>query len=275
MIERPMTAFVLSGGAALGATQVGMLRALLERDIHPDLLIGTSIGAWNALWIATHPNDRDVAELETLWKHASLLHLFGRNALSALPRLIANRNYLLSNRGIRRLLQHIFPGRDLDALTFEDLPIPLKVNATNIMQGVSTTFERGLLIPAILASSAIPGVFPPILIDGQQYVDGGILDNGGVSVAIAAGARRIYVMSVAYGGALTEPIPTVLGLVDRCFHLIASRHVRQVIQEYHEQVEFIVIEDERIQEGSLIGFWQTATLIEAGYQAALRALAVQ
>ncbi len=272
MAEQPYTAFVLSGGAALGAAEVGMLRALLERDIHPDLLIGTSIGAWNALWLATHPDATDVAPLEALWLGTSVLRLFGGNALSVLPRLIRNRNYVLSNQGIRRLLGQIFPGRDLDALTFADLAIPLKVNATNIMAGVSTTFERGPLIRAVLASSAIPGVFPPIMIDGQQYVDGGILDNGGVGVAMAAGARRVYVMSVAYGGALKKPIPSVLGLLDRSFHLIASGHVRQAIQRYQDQAEFIVIEDERINESSLIGFHQTKALIKAGYEAAIRAL---
>ncbi len=256
----------------MGAAEVGMLRALLERDIRPDILIGTSIGAWNALWVATHPHATDVTPLVALWKSASLRLFLRGNTLSFVPRLLQRQNYLLSNAAIRRMLGQIFPERDLEDLTFADLAIPLRVNATDIMAGALRTFDSGLLLPAMLATCAIPGVFPPIMIDGQQYVDGGILDNGGVSVAMATGARRIYVMSVAYGGVLTQPISTVRGLLDRSFHLIASRHVRQAIERYEGQAEFIVIEDERINEGSFMGLRQTERLIEAGYEAAVRAL---
>lgn len=268
----PLTAFVFSGGAALGATQVGMLRALLERSIRPDILIGTSIGSWNALWLASNLAAPDVAQLADLWQRSSLLRVIGASALTAWPHRLLTRSALLSNHGLRRLIQDIVPNRDIDTLTFANLAIPLKINATDLTLGSSATFSQGPVLPALLASSAIPGIFPPVQLEGHQYVDGGLLDNGGVSVAIEAGAQRVYVLSVAYGGQLKGMLATGLDVLERSFHLIASRHISQAIRHYQHQAQFIVIAANNATDGRLFGFRQTRRLIDAGYRAAIQVL---
>lgn len=270
--RQPEVAFVLTGGAALGASQVGMLRALLEHDIMPDLIVGTSIGSWNGLWFAMHPTLASIDALERLWKSVSFFELFGKNVVNVAMNLAVRRPYLVSDEVLRHILQRVAGEHDLQALTFADVTIPFKVTATNIMQGTSAVFDSGPIAPAIFASSAMPGIFPPVIIDGQQYVDGGLLDNGGVGVAVEAGAKKIYILSVTDGGSTDEPSSSLTELLSRSFHLIASGHVHNAIRRYAGQAEFIVIEDREGSKGNTLDFKLTPERIASGYLAAKRTL---
>jgi NTE family protein len=274
LVERqpPEVAFVLSGGAALGASQVGMLRALLERNITPNLVVGTSIGSWNGLWVAAHPDLASLDKLERIWKSISLHELFGLNPINFVASRATNRPYLVPNDGMRHIFQRAAAIGDLKDITFEQLAVPLKITAANMMRGTSEVFEHGLVEPTILASSAIPGLFPPVIIDGQQYVDGGLLDNGGVSVAVEAGARQIYVMSAMYGGERTEPITNLTDLLARSSHLIAASHVQKALARYANQAEFILLEDDQSAMSNALDFHQAQTHFASGYAAAVRAL---
>ena len=270
--QRPHVAFVLTGGAALGASQVGMLRALLERGIRPDLIVGTSIGAWNGLWLAAHPDLASLDALEGIWRSITLMEVLGKNMVNLITNVATRRPYLVSSDGMRRIFQRASVEGNLLDVTFEELAIPFKVTATNIMQGRSEVFEQGLVAPAILASSAIPGMFPPVMIDGQQYVDGGLLDNGGVSVAVEAGARTIYVLSAMYGGPKQQPITTLPDLLLRDSHLISAHQVYDALHRYANRAEFIMIEDEAAGRVSTLDFRHTADLFISGYQAAEKTL---
>ena len=207
---RDYTAFVLSGGGARGALQVGALRALLEHGIRPDLIVGTSIGAWNGAWLARSPTLDYIEALAAVWRGLSPERiLLGTDLTSrTLPQTTATRGARLITVA-RRLtsgapslysdtgLHHIF-NTHLKDLTFEDLEIPLAIIATNLTSGTRTIFSTGPIAPAVLASSAIPGIFPPVKYNGSVYVDGGALDNASIDTALAQGARRIFVLDVGW-----------------------------------------------------------------------------
>lgn len=270
-LTHPKIAFVLSGGAALGASQVGMLRALLERGIMPDLIVGTSIGAWNGLWLAALPDLAELDALERVWRKITLLEVFGGNFVSLVQNLASKRPYLVTDEGMRRIYKRAETEGKFADLTFEKLKIPLKMAATNILNGTSTIFEHGPVEQPLFASSAIPGIFPPITIADQQYVDGGLLDNGGVGVAVEAGAEKIYVLNVMYAGD-AKPATTLTELLVRSFHLIAAKHVYEAIYRYARRAEFVVIEDDTTSNYSALDFHHTDELIASGYTTAVRKL---
>jgi NTE family protein len=202
------TAFVLSGGGARGALQVGALRALLEAGERPDVVVGTSIGAWNGALLARDPTLGGVDVIEAAWRGAHPTRvLLGMeppaNApaqahatlrmIAAARRVAAGRPSLYGDAGVREFVQRL-----VGDLTFEQLAIPLRVVATDITHGTRAVFDSGPLAPAVLASSAIPGIFPPVHIGDAVYVDGGTLDNASVETALRLGARRLFVLEVGY-----------------------------------------------------------------------------
>ena len=206
---RDYTAFVLSGGGARGALQVGALRALLEAGERPDLVIGTSVGAWNGAWLAMGPTLERMETMARVWAsvHPSQVLLgrervaggSSRQAIRGALALAAARNVtrdspsLYSDVGLRQLLRRYYAGA-----TFEALAVPLYIIATNLTDGARTVFASGAVGPALLASSAIPGIFPPVRIGDAVYVDGGAVENCGVELALALGARRIFALDVGY-----------------------------------------------------------------------------
>src|SRR5260370_30409184 len=168
--RREKTAFAISGGGARGAVQVGMLRALIERDITPDLIVGVSIGAWNGAWLAHRPDLEWVKRLEDLWRKVT------RRTLDmvwwrAARNMVRRRPSLYEGDGLSR-----FVARNLQVSNFEDLAVPLHTVAIDLTMGTKAVFSHGPIGPAVLASSAVPRVFPPGVIDGRPHLDGGLLD---------------------------------------------------------------------------------------------------
>lgn len=201
------TAFVFSGGGARGALHVGALRALLEHGVYPDLLVGTSTGAWNAAGLARMPTLAGVDALAEAWlglhpaqillgrvpRARSPLALQGLLLCAALWRVVRGRPSLYSDEGMRHLLARHF----VDA-TFEDMALPLRIVAADLTHGGRKVFDRGPIVPAVLASSAIPGIFPPVRIGNAYYADGGTVDGCSVETAVELGARRIFVLAIGY-----------------------------------------------------------------------------
>lgn len=211
---RDYTAFVLSGGGARGALQVGALRALVEVGEIPDLIIGTSVGAWNGAWLAMGPTPERMETMARVWASvhpaqvllgrervaggASRQAIRGALALAAARNVTRDNPSLYSDIGLRQLLKRYYA----DA-TFEALAVPLYVIATNLTAGERTVFASGEVGPALLASSAIPGIFPPVRIGDAMFVDGGAVENCGVELALTLGARRIFVLDVGYDASPT------------------------------------------------------------------------
>ncbi|QKW33246.1 patatin-like phospholipase family protein [Actinomadura sp. NAK00032] len=190
MDGEPRTAFVLGGGGVLGAHEVGMLRALAESGVRPDLVVGTSIGALNGVFVAAEP-DTAVERLTALWSDDSVREVFGSRVWSRLWTLARSGTHLHSNEPLRRMLDELLPAR-----TFEELEIPFQCVAAGIETAMAHWFTSGPLPPAVLASCAAPGLLPPVRIEDRHYFDGGLVHSIPVGRAVMLGATTVYVLHV-------------------------------------------------------------------------------
>lgn len=192
------TAFVLSGGGNLGALQVGMARALFERRIAPDVILGCSVGALNGSALAADPSLAMVGRLQEMWRGLADEGVMPAGMFPAVQ--LARKGVAIhDNANLRRVIESVLPGG-----RFEDLTIPFQCVATALVEGTETWFEAGPLVDPIIASSAIPAVYPPVAIDGVKYLDGAIVNDVPVSRAVALGCDRIFVLHV---GAWDRPRP--------------------------------------------------------------------
>src|SRR5215469_14013844 len=177
MAWQPRTAFVLAGGAALGAMQAGMVHALYERGIAPDLLIGTSAGALNAAFLASRPATVATAqELAAVWRGLRRSDILPLRPATLLGCLAGRRVHLIPGRALRRLAV-----RHLQFDRLEQAAIPLHLVAFDLLAGTEVRLSDGPPIDAVLAATAIPGVLPPVPWRGRLLADGGIADNTPVS----------------------------------------------------------------------------------------------
>jgi NTE family protein len=201
-------AFVLGGGGVLGAVEVGMLRALLERDIRPDLIVGTSIGAVNGALVAADPTRTVIGRLAELWSSRQARQVFGDSPPRQLARIARRGTHLHSPRPLRDMLLRELGG----PVRFDELPVRFQCCAASIERAAEHWFTEGDVVSAVLASSAVPALLPPIAIDGEHYIDGGIVNSIPIGRAVELGARTVYVLQV--------------GRIDR--PLRAPRHVLDV-----------------------------------------------
>lgn len=191
-------AFVLGGGGRLGAAEVGMLEALLGAGIVPDLVLGTSIGALNGAATAAAPTVEGVDRLRGLWQDVERSGVFGGSLVDRVRHLADHRTSLHSNEPLGRLLSEVVGDVDI-----EDLAVRFQCVAACIETAEATWFDRGRLRERVLASCAVPGLLPPVQVDGLHYLDGGIVDSIPVRRAIDLGADTVYVLQV---GRIEEPL---------------------------------------------------------------------
>jgi NTE family protein len=217
------TAFVLGGGGLLGAHEIGMLRALSAAGIRPDLVVGTSVGAINGAFVAAGPAGA-AARLSELWQGDALRQAFSETLWGRAVRLARSGTHLHSIEPLRRMLDQMLPARD-----FADLELPFHCVAASIEHASARWFSSGPVVPAVLASCAVPGLLPPVEIGGEHYLDGGLVHSIPVGRAVALGASTVYVLHV---GRIERPLavprrPWEVGLV--AFE-IARRH------RFHEEM---------------------------------------
>lgn len=189
--ERIETAFVLGGGGVLGCAEVGMLHALLERGIIPDLVVGSSVGALNGALVAADPSMEMIQRMSQVWGGLNRSDVFSGSLLSLISNLARHGTHLHGNDGLRRLLEG-----ELHDLRIEDMAVRYECVATCIERASTHYFSSGPVIDAVLASCAVPGLLPPVRIGGDHYFDGGLVDSVPVGRAVALGARRIFVLEV-------------------------------------------------------------------------------
>lgn len=181
-------AFVLGGGASLGSVQVGMLQALDQARLYPDLVVGTSVGAINGVLVAAEP-ERAATHLARIWKYLRKEDVFPGGVISELVTLQRTRNHVFELSGLELLAR-----RHLPVESFEDLAVPFVAMATRASDGAAHGFSSGPLLAPLLASAAIPGVFPGVEIDDEIYFDGGLVANVPMLQAIKAGAASLVVL---------------------------------------------------------------------------------
>jgi NTE family protein len=272
--RRPVgVTFVLSGGASRGALQVGMLQTLLDRGVAPDYIVGTSVGAFNGAYLASAPTPAGLRGLEEVWLSVRHDDVFSGGAVGVLLNLVKRHPSLYNGDGIRHLLERASTSAGFSDYNFADLTVPLAVVATNITRGQPAIFDRGPLLPALLASSAIPAILPPVQLDGEQYVDGGLLDNVGLRVAAVRGARCIYVLDTSWEGHAQRPATTLDAVIDRSLQVVMAFHLQCALETYARQAQIVLLRADESLAGSGSDFNHTAQLIQAGREIAERALA--
>ena len=212
-------AFVLGGGGVLGAGEVGMLRALLEAGIRPDLVVGTSVGALNGAFIAADPTVDTTVRLAELWRQMSAAGgVFSGSVAERVGRAVRSRTHLHGRGPLRQLLADNLPVERI-----EDLAVPFQCVAASIERAAEHWFTEGSLSDAVMASAAVPGLLAPVQIGDEHFLDGGLVNSIPVSRAVELGARVVYVLQV---GRIERPLtaPTRPWEVALVAFEIARRH---------------------------------------------------
>ncbi len=219
MSEKPTIAFVLGGGGLLGSAEVGMLRALFEEGVRPDLIVGSSVGALNGVLVAADPTLDGVQRLHDVWTGLSSRGVFGGSVLGQLTTLARHGTYLHSNQELRILLEEGLGARR----DFDELEVRFQCIASCIERAAPRWFSSGPLVPAVLASCAVPGLLPAVEVDGLHYLDGGLIRSVPMGRAVELGATKIFVLHV---GRLEEPleVPTKPWQVATVAFEISRRH---------------------------------------------------
>lgn len=193
------TAFVLGGGGKWGAVEVGMIQALDEAGIQPDLILGTSIGAFNGGVIADYPGREGVERLTQFWKEVTGADLFQTGFFDRAMRVATMKPAIHETGELREIVEHVIHPDTL----IEDLQTPFQCVAASIEHVTEHWFERGLLVDAVLASSAVPALFPPVEVAGEHFYDGGLVDSVPLGRAVRLGADVVYVLQA---GRMESPL---------------------------------------------------------------------
>jgi len=213
------TAFVLGGGGVLGAVEVGMLRALGEAGVEPDIILGTSVGALNGALVAADPGPGVIDRLLGLWESAAAgKEVYGEGAMRQMTRAVRTGTHLHSARPLRMRLH-----QELGDLTFDELAVPFQCCAASIERAAEHWFTEGLVVEAVMASAAVPGLLRPARVGDEHFLDGGIVNSIPVGRAVEVGADRIFVLQV---GRIDRPLrpPRKPWEVARVSFEIARRH---------------------------------------------------
>ena len=250
------TAFVLAGGGSLGAVQVGMLKALTRKGIVPDLLVGASVGAINAAFFAGLPTSEGVARLERVWLALQSTDVFPFSPVNSLLAILGKRDHLISPTRLRALIESQLP---YDRI--EDAEIPFHVVATDVLEGTEVCLSRGPLAPALLASAAIPAVFPTVSIEDRHLIDGGVANNTPISCAVKLGASRIIVLATGISCALEKPPRGAVALALHAVNLLVMRQLVSDIEHFSSHAELIVLPPLCPVTVSSYDFSQTAELV--------------
>jgi NTE family protein len=262
---RPLTAFVLSGGASLGALQAGMLRALYERGIFPDMIVATSAGALNGGFIASRPRTlATIDDLDEVWRSLRREHIFPISVRTVIAGLASHRDHLVPDRGVRDLVR-----RHLQVDDLAEMEVPLHLIAFDLLTGDEVRLSTGPALEAILASSAIPSVLPPVWIRGALLVDGGVVDNTPISHAAALGAERVFVLSTDDPSlrGLPQPPHGALDAAVHAFRLLANARLIADLERYRSELDLIVLPAPNPGQVQPTDFAHAQELLDAAYRA--------
>jgi NTE family protein len=258
-------AFVLSGGGSLGALQVGMLQALFDAGVHPDMLVGTSVGAVNAAWVSALPHSDGVRKLAEIWRGLKRDDIFPIG-LTAARGLLGRGLNLISNDRLRSVIE-----RHLPFDRFENATVPVHVVATELTSGKAVVLSGGEIVPALLASCAIPGVFPPVTIGGRELVDGGVANHTPIAAAIERGAHQVYVLPIGYPW-LHEKPTNALGMAIQALGRLVEQRLEHEIAMYSRTAEIFTVPAIEPLAVSPADFSHAEELIERGHASAAKLL---
>jgi NTE family protein len=235
MKRHRITAFVFAGGGGYGAVQVGMLRALAASDVRPDLVAGSSVGAINGAFYAGMPTIDGVAKLDALWRGLKRQNVFPIALRSLLTALFSS-DHLFTPSGLHRLLDDHLPYARL-----EESAIPVHVMATDLLTGSPVRLSAGPATEAILASCAIPAIYPPVRIEHRTLVDGAISCNTPIRDAIELGATRLIIFPTAFACPHASPPRGVFASAFHAMGLFVMQQLNQDMQRYANEAEIYMV----------------------------------
>ncbi len=262
MAER--TAFVLTGGASLGAVHVGMLRALTEAGVTADLVVGASAGAINAIGFAAGPDRQAAVDfLERVWSEIRRRDLV-RLRPGLVWRLLSPRHdHLFSVAPLERKMARYAP-----VAVLEDCAVPCAIVATDVLSGVEVLLRRGPALEAVLAAAAVPGIWPPRLIDGRLLMDGGVGSHAPVSEAVRLGATRVVLLPVGYSCKLGTRPRSPLEMFTRGLFVSQVRQLTAELDAYEGRVPIRVVPPPCPIEISPLDFSRSGHLVASAYRSA-------
>jgi NTE family protein len=262
-IAKPRLGVVLGGGATLGAFEVGVIDVMARRGIVPDFIVGTSVGAINAAFWATNPDPSAGERLLQLWMECSGSTMFPDGPIPMVGRLFQRKNHLTTQRGLAATLRRGL----LEGATIERSKVPLAIVATDALRGERVVLRRGRLLPAVLASAAIPGLWPAVEIDGRRLIDGGLVSNCDLQAAVDARMTDIIVVDVMGDGFHSRSLD-VGQVLEAALGITARRQTELAIKAFGRGVRVAVLR-RNVAGGPRFGdFSHTRFLFEDGQHAA-------
>lgn len=252
----PTTALVLTGGGGLGAIQVGMLRELLAVGEKFDFVVGASAGAINGAFFATNPTCEGVAALEKIWRMITRRDVMPLS-FGSLINVLRRRDYIVDGSALRRLLD-----RHLGNSLIETTVLPLHIVTTELLSGDEIVLSNGPMVQAVLASAAIPGIFPPVPINGRLLIDGGIANNAPISAAIMRGAERIVLLPTGFACVPKSLSPGAAAKAMHAVNLLVSRQLVRDIGHYAARADICVVPTLCPLEASSYDYSACASLID-------------
>ena len=253
-------ALVLSGGGALGALQAGFLRALIRTDFRPSLIIGTSAGAVNGAFLAFNPDEDGVDELMDIWRSLRDRSLFLFNPLRVAYQVMSKRLCLLNTDLLELLIKDHTLQDD-----FAATKIPLCITTTNLTAGRKEVIHEGPISKALLASTALPGIFCPVEIDGDLHVDGGVLENLDLETAIDLGASEILAIDLSRCIDGRQP-DSVVSVWMQTLDVIQRDRVDREMDRLEDKAHITLIQPVVESSVSLTNFLAVDRLLEEGEQ---------
>lgn len=254
------TAFVFSGGASLGSVEVGMLKAIVEHGIKPDLVLGTSVGSLNGAFYAHNPTLEGVEILEKVWKQLRARDVFTPSPLTPVKNIATFGQYLISPKNLRALISDNIPYEKI-----EDAQIPLYIVSADIKTGDEIVFDKGLLKEAIMASAGIPGVFPPQHMGPNVLVDGGMVNNAPISTAVKLGAERVVVFPIGFPYTPDQDPKNLGEILIPAFLYLLNRQLSADYYIYKDKVDLIIIPPPENIEVGPHDFSKSESLISRSY----------
>jgi NTE family protein len=266
-LPRPI-GYVLGGGASLGAIQVGMLQALSEQDVAPDLVAGTSVGSLNGAAVAVDPASA-ANRLSHIWARMTTAQIFPGGPLAQARTLQHTKTHLFPNTGLAAVIEQFLGRPDRD---FDELAVPFTAVTMDVATGRAYPIRHGPLMPALLASAAVPGIYPGVDHDGRRLFDGGIVANVPIRIAVDMGARSLVVLDCAFPGQLPTPGESIAEIV--LFTAMVSMRTQAVYEAplVAQKVPVVYLPGPVPRPMSPLDFSHSNELIEASYEVARRFL---
>ena len=259
--KEPKTAFVFSGGASLGAVEVGMLKAIVEAGYKADMVFGTSVGSLNGAIYAFDPTIEGVKTLEEIWRRIKTFDVFSPSVITPIKNIATFGQYLISPKNLRRLIIE-----NVKYSKIEQTKIPLFITATDINTGDEVVMNKGLIVEALLASTGIPGLFQPQRMGHRLLVDGGLVNNSPISSAVKLGAEKVVVFPIGFPYTPNQEPKNLSEIMIRTLIYLLNRQLSADYHLYKNKVQLIIIPPPENIDVGPHDFSKSDILIDRSYQ---------